>query len=293
MVDLASIRNASFSLTPTGYNPEQVDRFLGELAESGVAGIDPSSLRSASFSLTPTGYNPEEVDRFLGSIADQLAAAPAPQDAQNEPPKLAQTEPEQIEAETEHHQIEAEIEHREPETAHEPEPPAYEDEPEPIQADVVTETAAAGEPPNVHLPEPAIASRETAQLGSLADAVDRAIAALDGFLQNELRSVRDASELEIEDIHEERRRLIDEAEQVARHHIDDTKARAEQIVDEARSDGERMRNRFEKELREERERFEQARSSLIQAAERTHLADAQALSPAHEDTDERDASAAA
>ena len=34
MVDLASIRNASFSLTPTGYNPEQVDRFLGELADN-------------------------------------------------------------------------------------------------------------------------------------------------------------------------------------------------------------------------------------------------------------------
>ncbi|MDX6546748.1 MAG: DivIVA protein, partial [Gaiellales bacterium] len=92
MVDLASIRNASFSLTPTGYNPEQVDRFLGELADGAVADIDLSELRNASFSLTPTGYNPEEVDQFLGSIADQLAADPAPQVAQNEPPSFEQPE---------------------------------------------------------------------------------------------------------------------------------------------------------------------------------------------------------
>ncbi|HEY0388024.1 MAG TPA: DivIVA domain-containing protein, partial [Gaiellales bacterium] len=80
MIDLASIRNASFSLTPTGYNPEEVDHFLVTLADSAPGSIDLSAVRNASFTLTPTGYNPEEVDHFLGSIADQLAVAPAPQD---------------------------------------------------------------------------------------------------------------------------------------------------------------------------------------------------------------------
>src|SRR6478672_11019814 len=79
MIDPASIRTASFSLTPTGYNPEEVDRFLAELADASSGSIDLAELRNASFSLTPTGYNPEEVDRFLGSIADQLADAPASQ----------------------------------------------------------------------------------------------------------------------------------------------------------------------------------------------------------------------
>ena len=45
--------------------------------------IDLASIRNASFTLTPTGYNPEEVDRFLSDLADQLAeglaAAPAPE----------------------------------------------------------------------------------------------------------------------------------------------------------------------------------------------------------------------
>src|SRR6478672_3890721 len=79
MIDPASIRTASFSLTPTGYNPEEVDRFLAELADASSGSIDLAELRNASFSLTPTGYNPEEVDEFLGSIADQLADAPASQ----------------------------------------------------------------------------------------------------------------------------------------------------------------------------------------------------------------------
>jgi DivIVA domain-containing protein len=45
--------------------------------------IDLASIRNASFTLTPTGYNPEEVDRFLADLADQLAeglaVAPAPE----------------------------------------------------------------------------------------------------------------------------------------------------------------------------------------------------------------------
>lgn len=36
--------------------------------------FDLASIRNASFTLTPTGYNPEEVDQFLADLADQLAA---------------------------------------------------------------------------------------------------------------------------------------------------------------------------------------------------------------------------
>jgi DivIVA domain-containing protein len=45
MIDLASIRNASFTLTPTGYNPEEVDRFLADLADQLEA--QPISIQSA------------------------------------------------------------------------------------------------------------------------------------------------------------------------------------------------------------------------------------------------------
>ncbi len=58
--------------------------------------IDLASIRNASFTLTPTGYNPEEVDRFLADLADQLAEglAAAPAAAPYEPNPQFDIEPE-------------------------------------------------------------------------------------------------------------------------------------------------------------------------------------------------------
>jgi DivIVA domain-containing protein len=51
MIDLASIRNASFTLTPTGYNPEEVDRFLADLADQLEA--QPISIETAPATAAP------------------------------------------------------------------------------------------------------------------------------------------------------------------------------------------------------------------------------------------------
>jgi DivIVA domain-containing protein len=59
MIDLASIRNASFTLTPTGYNPEEVDRFLADLADhlaEGLAAVpapEPQPESHPSFEAVP------------------------------------------------------------------------------------------------------------------------------------------------------------------------------------------------------------------------------------------------
>ena len=56
--------------------------------------IDLASIRNASFTLTPTGYNPEEVDRFLSDLADQLAESlSAPATPQYEPNPHFDVEP--------------------------------------------------------------------------------------------------------------------------------------------------------------------------------------------------------
>jgi DivIVA domain-containing protein len=56
--------------------------------------IDLASIRNASFTLTPTGYNPEEVDRFLSDLADQLAESlSAPAAPQYEPNPHFDVEP--------------------------------------------------------------------------------------------------------------------------------------------------------------------------------------------------------
>ena len=245
MIDPASIRTASFSLTPTGYNPEEVDRFLAELADATPGSIELAELRNASFSLTPTGYNPEEVDQFLGSIADQLADAPAPQpepfQREEQPVPVyddergfepaADVEPEPV-AEVDHEdEPEAEIEDdadevyqpvaeveadeqpvaaehdgwHQSEVAVEPEP-----EPELVLVESIPDEPA-GEPPVASLPEPVVAERPHADLGSLSAAVETAVESLESFVKNELHNLREVSALEIDDILAERQRLIEDA----------------------------------------------------------------------------------
>jgi DivIVA domain-containing protein len=78
MIDLASIRNASFTLTPTGYNPEEVDRFLADLADQLEA--QPISLEAAP-AATPPAPGPAPAPRpeadldGLGSAIDRTVGA--------------------------------------------------------------------------------------------------------------------------------------------------------------------------------------------------------------------------
>ena len=116
----------------------------------------------------------------------------------------------------------------------------------------------AGDPPVATLPEAIVAERPHADLGGLSAAVEAAIESLDGFVQNELRNLREVSALEIDDILAERQRLLEDATSVGRRHIDEASAHAEKIVNKARKEGDRMRQQAEQELREERDRFEQS-----------------------------------
>jgi DivIVA domain-containing protein len=80
MIDLASIRNASFTLTPTGYNPEEVDRFLADLADQLEA--QPVSIEAAPpapLSLPPTpAARPEaDIDGLSGAIDRTIGALDA------------------------------------------------------------------------------------------------------------------------------------------------------------------------------------------------------------------------
>ena len=190
--------------------------------------IDLASIRNASFSLTPTGYNPEEVDQFLSDLADQLSAMPAA-----------------------------------------PAPVVEHVAPEPAEERPFIEQPA--------LPEPAVSERPQADLDGLQHAVERTIAAMDSFVQTELSAVREASTLEVDEIHRERERLLEEAGEAARAHLDETRVRAERIVEEARHDGDEMRRRIEAELQSERDRFDQAlaqRDAEAQARVEAILAEA-------------------
>jgi vacuolar-type H+-ATPase subunit I/STV1 len=128
------------------------------------------------------------------------------------------------------------------------------------------------------LPESPQSERPQADLDGLQHAVERTIAAMDSFVQTELSAVRDASMLEVDEIHRERERLLEEAGEAARAHLDETRVRAERIVEEARHDGDEMRRRIESELNSERERFEHVlaeRDAEAQARVEAVLAEAE------------------
>jgi DivIVA domain-containing protein len=81
MIDLASIRNASFTLTPTGYNPEEVDRFLADLADQLEA--QPISIQAAPAAPAPApaavpAPRPEaDLDGLTGAIDRTIGALDA------------------------------------------------------------------------------------------------------------------------------------------------------------------------------------------------------------------------
>jgi translation initiation factor IF-2 len=81
MIDLASIRNASFTLTPTGYNPEEVDRFLADLADQLEA--QPISIEAAPAAPSPApapapAPRPEaDLDGLTGAIDRTVGALDA------------------------------------------------------------------------------------------------------------------------------------------------------------------------------------------------------------------------
>jgi len=81
MIDLASIRNASFTLTPTGYNPEEVDRFLADLADQ--LETQPISIEAAPAAQAPApvavpAARPEaDLDGLTGAIDRTIGALDA------------------------------------------------------------------------------------------------------------------------------------------------------------------------------------------------------------------------
>jgi DivIVA domain-containing protein len=105
MIDLASIRNASFTLTPTGYNPEEVDRFLADLAdqlEAQPVSIEPRPVSVEAAPQAPPALPPIEaarpeadldglsgaIDRTIGAldafVQNELAAVRAASDLEVE-----------------------------------------------------------------------------------------------------------------------------------------------------------------------------------------------------------------
>ena len=88
LFDPESIRNASFTLLPTGYNPEHVDTLLDAIAtrvEAGESFVD--LVDGAEPESSAVGYAPEEVADFLAALAHHAQDVSA--DVEIDEPSLA------------------------------------------------------------------------------------------------------------------------------------------------------------------------------------------------------------
>jgi hypothetical protein len=69
----ASLRDASFTLTPSGCNPVQVEEALAEIAEHLTNdNAIPPALLETQFEKVPTGFSPDEVADLFATLRHTL-----------------------------------------------------------------------------------------------------------------------------------------------------------------------------------------------------------------------------
>jgi hypothetical protein len=221
-----TIRNASFSLLPTGYNPAEVDVMLSAVAERVEAGQDATDLVTpANFGVVEVGYSPEEVDAFFCDLAAATAVAPAGEEGEREADEedSAPTDGERLA------------------------------EPVAAQDDADDDGAFAHDPPVVTWQVP---SATMLDLDVLVGAVDRTadtLASLRSFIENEVGAMKLATERQAQEMESRCEQILRDASAEAAALTESTNAE----IARARKAAERQRDKERRELEKE---LKQARS---------------------------------
>jgi DivIVA domain-containing protein len=92
-LDPRTIREASFTLAPSGYNPEQVDDLLASLADEilETGSVEATRVTPAGLTTVPAGYSQHEVDAFLSQLAQHRSTDPAQAEATSDANSAAST----------------------------------------------------------------------------------------------------------------------------------------------------------------------------------------------------------
>jgi DivIVA domain-containing protein len=164
------IRNASFSLHPTGYNPAEVDTVLSAVADRVASGEDANDLITpANFGVVDVGYAPEEVDAFFSELSAATAVPPnaaeeGRRETNEDDPTLADVE-RRAEAET-----------------------------IPADADSYDDDEFAHDPPVVAWQVPSAAMLDLEVLVGAVDRTADTLASLRSFIENEVGAMKLAAE---------------------------------------------------------------------------------------------------
>jgi DivIVA domain-containing protein len=254
----AKIRDTSFGLAAQGYNPDQVDAALYEIAEQldNGAAVDPALLK-ANFDTVAAGYDAREVAAFLGSISAKM------------PTETASTDPQAPELDEEP-------------TVHE-EPHAHPEVPADLDLDAGASSADESNAPTNAGPEPnatshinalghgavggvlsAAVARGTEAHDStvgvrLPQAVERtklAVTELEGFIADQLVNAKAALRGQIAETQKDCTTTLVTARQVSNEALETARYRAQVILQEANRSTDDLRETFDARLEELRGTFE-------------------------------------
>jgi DivIVA domain-containing protein len=224
-----SIRNASFSLLPTGYNPEEVDAALHLIAERLVSGESCAGLASdTSFEVTDVGYAPSEVEEFFANVAAEIAHhvgdTPAAQTATNDAADEADSFSESIGFSEDPGQ----------------QTPGENDETD-AELDSKEDAAYVEAPPVVTWRTPATGALDLDVLGEAVDRTAETLGSLRSFIDNEIGAMKLAVERQAQETAKRCESLLAEASSEART-----------LTDSANAEIARARKVTEREIEKER-----------------------------------------
>jgi DivIVA domain-containing protein len=281
-----SIRNASFSLMPTGYNPEQVDDALNSVAERLVAGADIGDLVGhASFEVADVGYAQAEVDHFFAELAHEAAlpvdasageheapdeilpeAAPVASAQDEEPATVAEeqteedaAEPTESEAEElaqepadEAESVDAENDSDGPADLEETPSAEIDDWDDAPEDDHESDAAYVGEPREVVWQAPTTGELDLNVLGEAVDRTAETLGSLRGFIDNEIVAMKLAVERQAQETAKRCEQLLHDASTEAAALTESVNAEIARARKAAERQAERDRRELAKELKQAR-----------------------------------------
>jgi hypothetical protein len=220
----ASLRDASFALTPSGCNPVQVEETLAEIAErlTNDSAI-PAELFDADFETVSAGFSPDEVAEFFAALRETLVESTTTATSTPISDLGADESPE----------------------AHRAAEPSTHAEAEDAVAPMPT---ASTRPANL------------ATNSGLPGAVERtklAVSELETFVIHQMDEAKAALRLHIDQTQTDCQNTLDTARTVSDQALDTARQRAEVLLDVATRTTNQLRDRFDSELASMRAAFEE------------------------------------
>jgi hypothetical protein len=257
----ASIRDASFDLTPMGCNPVQVEEALATIAEY-VAKGEPvtADLFDWEFDTVSAGFSPQEVATFFTALRHELL------------------EPSEI-----HLAMAGEAEATDPIGSSDAAVEANSDvvsEPASVPASAHARREAQDDERIAVAPRPTAASAAGSSLPTAVERTKLAVSELETFVIHQMEEAKAALRLHIDQTQTDCQNTLETARTVSDQALDTARQRAEVLLDVATRTTNQLRDRFDSELAAMRAAFEDElahRHAAIQADLEALVTEAHAL----------------